>query len=535
MKYIRIMLCLLLAACTLLGCLTACDKGGQGQGTTAPTEVPTEAPTEAPAVRLTYSPDAEGMTDTVIVLPVDYDGSTVLLPDDPVREGYAFKGWYTEKNGEGDRVTISTAPDGDKTYYAKWTEAVDMTNRNHIRIGGFNGITEDVATESDFAALAACGVDEIYMTWFHHDDGDGRYSLEKSMQYMAWMEKYGIQCWYNDWELNELLKNHAPAEECMKLLSVYKDSPSYCGNYLQDEPAGDAFDTLIAAVTYFKELMPDYEMYINLLPNFAPAGAFVEGSFEKYIRAFVDRFPLSYVSQDFYPIDISGKKRNISTSYYASLYTEACAARDTGKEAWMYLYTMRDTVNAVKDYEPTICDVRFEAGNALAYGMNHLSYYCFDCPPSYARSTSFGMLKDHERTSLFDVGVQITKEIKALSEVFPRYLWQDVCYTGGGKIARTAGKTLPAAADALPFEVTTDGDLLIGIFDEANGDGCAYVFANNTDLNKQDQSVTVSFYIPEAQQLLAHIGTETVKLTAEGGTYTITLSCGQFCFLEVIR
>ena len=72
-------------------------------------------------------------------------------------------------------------------------------------------------------------------------------------------------------------------------------------------------------------------------------------------------------------------------------------------------------------------------------------------------------------------------------------------------------------------------------FDEANGDGCAYLFANNTDLNKQDQSVTVSFSIPEAQQLLAHIGTETVKLTAEGGAYTITLSCGQFCFLEVIR
>ena len=183
MKYIRIMLCLLLAACTLLGCLTACDKGGQGQGTTASTDAPTEAPTEAstdaPAVRLTYSPDAEGMDDTVIVLPVDYDGETVLLPDDPVREGYAFKGWYTEKNGEGDRVTIATALNGDKTYYAKWTEATDMTDRNHIRIGGFNGITEANATEEDFASLAACGVDEIYMTWFHHDDGV--YSLEKSM------------------------------------------------------------------------------------------------------------------------------------------------------------------------------------------------------------------------------------------------------------------------------------------------------------------------------------------------------------------
>ncbi len=481
------------------------------------------------------TPDAEGMTDSIIVLPVDTDATTVLLPKDPVREGFAFKGWYTEKNGEGERVTVDTLLTGTQTYYAKWTEAVDMTNRNHIRIGGFNGITEDVATESDFEALAACGVDEIYMTWFHSGDGDGRYSLEKSMQYMAWMEKYGIQCWYNDWELNELLKSHAPAEECMKLLSVYKDSPSYCGNYLQDEPAGDAFDTLIDAVTYFKELMPGYEMYINLLPNFAPTSAFVEGSFEKYIRAFVERFPLSYVSQDFYPIDINGKKRTISNTYYGSLYTEAAAARDTGKEAWMYLYTMRDTVNAVKNYEPTLADVRFEAGNALAFGCNHLSYYCFDCPPSYAKSTSFGMLKNHERTTLFDVGVQITKEIKALSDVYPRYLWQEICYTGSTRLTKLAGKVMPAAADVLPFELTTEGDLLIGIFDEANGDGCAYMLANNTDLNKQDESVAVSFTMPGAQAVIAHVGTETVTLDASDGVYTVTLACGQFCFLEVVR
>ena len=352
---------------------------------------------------------------------------------------------------------------------------------------------------------------------------------------MAWMEKYGIQCWYNDWELNELLKNHAPAEECMKLLSVYKDSPSFCGNYLVDEPAGDRFPELINTVTYYKELMPGYEMYINLLPNYAPASAFVGGSFEQYMRDFTEKFPLSYVSQDFYPININGKKRTIASTYFSGLYDQAKAARDAGKETWMYLYTMRDTVNPGKDYEPTVCDVRFEAGNALAFGCCHFSYFCFDCPPSYAKTTSFGMLKDHERTSLFDVGVQITKELKALCDVLPRYLWQDCCYAGSTKITRSASKTLPAAAEVLPFEVTTDGDLLIGIFDEANGDGCAYVFANNTDLNKQDQSVTVSFSIPEAQQLLAHIGTETVKLTAEGGTCTITLSCGQFCFLEVTR
>ena len=103
-------------------------------------------------------------------------------------------------------------------------------------------------------------------------------------------------------------------------------------------------------------------MYVNLFPNIAPPTAFTNGSYEAYIRAFLTDFPLSYVSQDFYPIDIDARgRKNVSEQYYASLSVMCRAARDAGKEAWMYIYTMRDTVNAVKDYEPTLADVRFEA------------------------------------------------------------------------------------------------------------------------------------------------------------------------------
>ena len=35
-------------------------------------------------------------------------GSTVLLPENPSKPGYAFKGWYTEPNGEGSLFYIDT-------------------------------------------------------------------------------------------------------------------------------------------------------------------------------------------------------------------------------------------------------------------------------------------------------------------------------------------------------------------------------------------------------------------------------------------
>ncbi len=532
--------------CLLTLCFASCNTNSTGDtGTTAgtpvatapqtdplpaETDIPTEASTETepmPQIALTFDL-GDGRTTVVNVT------DTMVFPEKPTYEGYGFKGWFTEPNGQGNRVTLATPVTGPATYYAYRTEAIDMTDRNIIKIGGYNGITEDVAVESDFAALAECGVDEIYMTFFHDDSEDGRYSLQKSLQYMEWMEKYGIKCWYNDFKLNDLLAKRAPEAECRALLEVYCNSSSFAGNFLADEPVGDRFDELATAAAYYAELMPNHQMYVNLLPNFASPAAYIEGDFTKYVQAFADRFPFTYVSQDFYPIDISDdKKKKVSASYYDSMYTTATIARDTGKENWMYIYTMRDTVNAIKDYEPTIDDLRFEAFNAMAYGCNSITYFCFDCPPSYSRSESYGMMKNHEKTPLFDTGVQITREIKALADVFPKYLWQDVCYFGTrSQFVRNVQDTAKTYDVYMEDVKCSDTDLLIGVFDEANGDGKAYMIVYEGNLNKPADA-EISVKITGAAKVTAHIGTEAVVLESSDGYYTFTLHTGQGCFLTV--
>ncbi len=514
------------AAPTLEGSLPGMDsiESSTEAGTDTPSK---ESETSTPPIPLTFDA-GDGKVSVVDVT------DTIAFPEKPTREGYGFKGWFTEPDGKGNRVTLATPVTGPATYYAYWTEAVDMTNRNIIKIGGYNGITEDVAVESDFAALAECGVDEIYMTFFHDDSEDGRYSLAKSLQYMEWMEKYGIKCWYNDFKLNDLLKNRAPEAECRALLEVYCHSSSFAGNFLADEPTGDRFGELSAAAAYYAELMPKHQMYVNLLPNFAASSAYIDGDFTKYVQAFADDFPFTYVSQDFYPIDITDvKKKQVSSMYYDSMYTTATVARDSGKENWMYIYTMRDTVNANKDYEPTLDDLRFEAFNAMAYGCNSITYFCFDCPPSYSRSESYGMMKNHEKTPLFDTGMQITKEIKALADVFPKYLWQDICYFGTrSQFVRNVQNTAKTYDTYLEDLTCTGTDLLIGVFDEANGDGKAYMIVYEGNLNKPDD-VEVSVKITGASKVTAHIGTEAVVLEGTDGYYTFKLHTGQGCFITV--
>ena len=53
---------------------------------------------------------------------VDKEEGTVELPDTPVREGYAFAGWYTQAEG-GEEVDISTLTNSDATVYAHWAKA----------------------------------------------------------------------------------------------------------------------------------------------------------------------------------------------------------------------------------------------------------------------------------------------------------------------------------------------------------------------------------------------------------------------------
>ncbi len=59
--------------------------------------------------------------------PATYDLSTVPFTlADPTRDGFAFCGWYTNANYEGDKVTSITEITGDIVLFAKWEEIPDV-------------------------------------------------------------------------------------------------------------------------------------------------------------------------------------------------------------------------------------------------------------------------------------------------------------------------------------------------------------------------------------------------------------------------
>ena len=478
---------------------------------------------------------------------------TVTLPEDPTLENFSFKGWYTEKDGKGERITSDTRIAGNMTAYAYFEPYVDMTNRNIIEIGGYNGVTEErvdkttgqtvYAQEKDFALLAELGVDIIYLTYQKSEVYDS---------YLDWMDKYGIQAYIRDVELNEKLQTltenlnfddetavAAAIEEIKPLVERYQDRSFFRGNFLVDEPAPEQLDMYGKCSRLYREAFPGYFMYVNLLANYYEPFE-QESDFQAYVDKAVSLFGMPSVEQDHYPIHTrstgSGLERYVEAGdYYQGVYYPATVARDTGKDYGNYIWTIKNLIGSEnREYAPSVTDLRFEAFNSMALGASKINLFCASTPPSSIGAGQAVIDQSNKTEGLWDNVVQVISEVKSLSSVFNRYLWQDAacCYTGNGY----GGSMILALKGSYKDKIHTmssDTDLMVGIFEEANGDGCAFMLVNNGIITDESDS-TVKFGINGALSVQAYVGTQSSALTkGEDGLYTLTLAPGQGAFITV--
>lgn len=102
------------------------------------------------------------------------DGQTATEPSVPTREGYVFKGWYTEATG-GDKYDFSQSVTADTTLYAHWAKTYTVSY--HLDDGkGAEGAdyTEKTVEENTEITLAAAPTKDGY-TFTGWSDGTNTY------------------------------------------------------------------------------------------------------------------------------------------------------------------------------------------------------------------------------------------------------------------------------------------------------------------------------------------------------------------------
>ena len=84
-------------------------------------------------------------------------GKCAVLPADPTRKDYIFKGWYTKENGYGNRFSSYTTVNANITVYASWSD-------NRGKVGYKKLVAKQKYDVSDFLSLPNTASKKKYVT-----------------------------------------------------------------------------------------------------------------------------------------------------------------------------------------------------------------------------------------------------------------------------------------------------------------------------------------------------------------------------------
>ena len=99
-------------------------------------------------------------------------GETVTAPDNPIKEGYIFDGWYENQDGPGEEFNPNSPVTETKTYYARWEEKYTLNASDFTftppEILEYNGEVKTAKVEAKKPGIGKI----IRIQYYHNDNGE---------------------------------------------------------------------------------------------------------------------------------------------------------------------------------------------------------------------------------------------------------------------------------------------------------------------------------------------------------------------------
>ena len=131
---------------------------------------------------------------------VGTDGKTIEMPQDPVKEGYQFNGWYTKEDGEGEIITLYTllnqplSEDIRLKIYADFLEELTVTyvTGTDETIANAEYLEGDTVSE---VTLEITPENMLFNGWFTDEECTQKWDFETELSqdvtlYAGWISKY---------------------------------------------------------------------------------------------------------------------------------------------------------------------------------------------------------------------------------------------------------------------------------------------------------------------------------------------------------
>ncbi|MBQ6163443.1 MAG: hypothetical protein IJK23_03100 [Clostridia bacterium] len=327
-------------------------------------------------------------------------------------------------------------------------------------------------------------------------------------------------------------------------------NPCVWGINYRDEPSALQFEEVAAGVAAEFERDATRLPYVNLFPMYANSEQLGETAddvfgandlttvdslnsdsirYRKHVSDYLGTFDLDILSVDIYPLHWNAETHKQEASYdkwlrNLDILSEAC--RENNIDYWVITQAAGLADGGMK-YCDTERDQRWQNYVTLAFGPKAIIYACYYT--GWWDGDSHLISDAGERTDTYYAVQQANKELAAFADVYGNYAHKGAYITNK---ARAAGANLQLVGvkDEDKPRIETVDPLLIGVFDEKDGDGNAYVFTNMYEEFK-DKSASFKVTFEGASEItLYRMGEETV---INGDTMTLLLAPGEGVFVTV--
>lgn len=208
----------------------------------------------------------------------------------------------------------------------------------------------------------------------------------------------------------------------------FKEYESFAGVLAYDEPDTTLYPAIAAGQDWFLKHYPEYEYYVNLLPNYASANQLFGADANKgytyadHVSMFVEEVNPTFISYDHYPIvqDVYGQKALLDDFYY-NLYVFANESKKNDIPFYIYLQTMGFHSNAPLE---SYAEFAWQSYTSMAFGVRGIQCFCYWTLMEETNNVTSGCV-DRDGTILPTYGwVQtVFNEIKSFEEVYMSFDW----------------------------------------------------------------------------------------------------------------
>jgi len=327
----------------------------------------------------------------------------------------------------------------------------------------------------------------------------------------------------------------------------YQKHPALWGDNVIDEPSARSFRAISDILGHYYALDTGRLPMINLFPIYAdsdqlgnepqlgslryllPGTAYADESLDKYRRHtadYIKTIDTDYISVDIYPYGLDGT--NDAWLHNLDILAEAC--RGTGRDLWVITQAAGNEVDEGGGMRwcSTKPDQLQQSYASLAFGAKAVVYACYQT--GWWDDGSHMVNAAGETTDTYDAVRAVNEELRVFAETYGEYSWLGAYTVNSYKAAGLRYELANGLPKQERLRLNSWDGLLVGCFDQKDGDGKAYVIVNMMELlHEKTARLTVEF--PENTPVTLYVGG--IPTAFEGGRREIMLAPGEGVFVTV--